>query len=112
MTRTTAELREIVAEKLRVKAVDLDLSAEDAAKIDRHIGETTDFLREAGLVWWADNAIPNAAVLPMTLIVSAWAATDFGKAGQGYEAGFIEGRGLLATLKPSADIQTVCAEYF
>lgn len=112
MARTTAELRDIVAEKLRIKAVDLDLSAENGAKIDRRIGEVTDFLREAGLIWWADNSIPNAAVLPFTLMITAWAALDFGKGGQGYEAGFIEGRSLLASLKPSADIATVQAEYF
>lgn len=112
MARTTAELREIVAEKLRVKSVDLDLSPENAAKIDRRIGEVTDFLREVGLIWWADNAIPNAAVLPFTLMVAAWGAADFGKANQGYEDGFEPGRLLLASLKPSAEISVVQAEYF
>jgi len=112
MTKTTAELRESVAKKLRIKSVDMDLDADTAATIDARIQDVSDYLREAGLVWWEDNAIPNAAMMPMTLMVAAWACADVGKAGQSYESGFSDGKTQLASIKPSAVTETVRAEYF
>jgi len=112
MTKTTAELRVKVAKKLGIKAPDMELSSEDAATIDDRIEEVTDFLREAGVVWWVDNSIPDAAVMPMVLMVSAWACGDFGKAGQGFESGFADGKTQLASIKPSAVIETVQVDYY
>lgn len=111
MSKTTAELRESVAEHLRISTADLTLSAEDADLIDRRIQAVTDYLRELGVAWWVDNAIPDAALMPMTLCVSAWACVPFGKAGQGYEAGFPDGKTQLASIKPSSVNNTVQAEY-
>lgn len=112
MSVTTIELRERVAKELRVKRADMDLDEADAAEIDARIGEVTDYLRELGLIWWADNAIPNPAVMPMVLMVSAWAARGVGKAGQGYEEGFMGGKSQLAALKPSAYISNSYVEFF
>lgn len=109
---TTVQLRERVAEHIRIAASDLDLSSEDAAKIDRAIQEATDFLRELGLIWWVDNAIPAAAVMPMTLIVSALAGPRFGKIKSGYEEGFLGGRAMLTQLKPSAYTARINPDYF
>lgn len=111
-TITTVELRERVAEKTRIAGVDVELDAERAAIIDRHIGDCTAELRERGLVWWADDAIPRECAKAMTFIVSASCAVDCGKAGQGYESLDLEGRTILATLKPSASRATVRAHYF
>lgn len=112
MSATTAELRVRVAEKLRVKSVDMELDAETAAKIDNFIQEVTDHLRELGLVWWADGAIPEACVLPMILMVSAWGCADLGKAGQGYEQGFEGGLIRLSAIRPSVVNNTVAVDYF
>ena len=112
MTITSSDLRQRVAENLRVKAVDRDLADEDAEKIDNAITDAFAELREHGLMWWTTAAIPNACVFALTLIVSAQACAKFGKAGQGYEAGDNDGRARLAALKPSAAIETVRAEYF
>lgn len=112
MALTTAELRERVAEHLRIKAADLELSGANAARIDRRIEEVTEYLRELGLAWWADGAVPVAASMPMILMVAAWSASSVGKAGQGYEDGFIGGKAQLAAIKPSAVIETLEADYF
>lgn len=111
-TITTVELRERVAEKIRIAAVDVELDSERAAIIDRHIGDVTAELRENALCWWPDNAIPRACAQAMTFIVAASCAADCGKAGQGYESLDVEGRVKLASLKPSARHETVRASYF
>lgn len=105
MTATTAELRESVAGKIKILRADMPLDAADAATIDRKIGEVTNYYRERGVVWWVDNAIPNAAVLPMTMLVAAWTADDFGKVADPLWAP--NGLALLASIKPSAAIETV-----
>lgn len=112
MTLLNSQLRQRVAENLRVKAVDRDLADEDAEKIDNAIDDAFAELREQGLLWWADDQIPQACVFALTLIVSAQACARFGKIGQGYEGGDTDGRARLAALKPSAVIDTVRAEYF
>lgn len=112
MAITTATLRESVAEHLRIKSADMDLEAEDAAKIDRYIQMVTDAERQKGLIWWVDNAIPEEARMAMVLMVSSLCAASYGKAGQGYEPGYQDGKIILASLKPSAVIETVPADYF
>jgi len=110
MTTTTAELREKVARKLTISSSDMALEAEDTDRIDDRIGEVTSHLRERGLAWWIDNAIPDAAVLPMVMIVAYWAADDFGKtAGPTWAR---DGEALLASIKPSGVIETVKMEAF
>ena len=112
MTTTTAELRNKVAINLRIKGADVELDAERAAILDDIIGEVSADYREKGLIWWADNAIPNACVNAMKLIVSGHACAAFGKAKQGYEDAVAAGKISLAELKPSAVIGTVCAEFY
>ena len=112
MTATTADLRESVAKKLRVKSTDMDLDDATASAIDDRIDEVTNYLRELGLIWWADDAIPDAALMPMTLMVAAWTCADFGKAGQGYEAGFADGKTQLSAIKPSAELAEITPDYF
>ncbi len=109
---TSVDLRNRVARKLRILAVDVELDAERAAIIDIHIGDVTAELREKSLCWWADDAIPQSCARAMTFLVCASAAADCGKAGQGYEGLDVEGRVLLASLKPSAAIAPVRADYF
>jgi hypothetical protein len=111
-TITKTQLRERVAEHLKVKAIDRPLSAEHASKIDDAIDDARAELRELGLCWWGANAIPQSCAFALKLIVSAQACIGVGKAGQGYESGDVDGRTRLAKLKPPADINPVRVDYF
>lgn len=112
MALTKAQLRERVAKHLKIKAIDVPLSAEHASEIDDAIDDSRAELKELGLCWWGSEAIPQSCVFALTLIIAAQACTQVGKAGQGYEAGDGDGRTRLAKLKPSTDISTVAADYF
>ncbi len=112
MAVTTAELRAAVAEHLRISGVDVTLDSERAAIIDGKIDDVSAMLRELGLIWWPDDAIPAPCKLAMTLIVAAFAAAPCGKAGQDYEKGDPGGRAMLAMLRPAAGIDTQRASYF
>lgn len=111
-TITKVTLRERVARHLRVKARDIELDAGVAEDIDDAIDDAREELKELGLCWWAENAIPQSCVFAMKLIVAAQYCMSGGKPGQGYEPGDSDGRVRLAKLKPSADITTVAADYF
>lgn len=112
MSLTSVQLRQRVAEELRVYSPDQELSADVASRIDDSITDTTAELRERGLCWWSADAIPNSVAHAMTLIVAARACTKFGKKDQGYESGDEDGRSKLSTLKGSVDIATGTADYF
>lgn len=111
-TITKVTLRERVAKHLRVKARDMELDAGVAADIDEVIDDVREQLKEKGLCWWPENAIPQSAVNALKIIISAYAAGQVGKGGQGYEASLTEGLTQLAELKPPVDVITVQAEYF
>lgn len=111
MTKTNEELRDEVAEYLRVKGADYELSDSRADQIDRGIAAAFAELRELGLCWWPDDTIPDACLFPLKLIIAAQLCTPFGKAGQGYEAGDEGGRTRLSKLKPPADIPSIQGEY-
>lgn len=111
-TITAVQLRERVAEHLKIKAADIELSAESAAKIDRAIDDARAELKELGLCWWPADAVPQSCVFAVKLIVAAQACIGVGKANQAYESGDSDGRTRLARLKPQADIITVTADYF
>lgn len=111
-TITNIQLRDRVAEYIKVKAVDVELDDESAAKIDQGIEDALAELLERGLVWWADNAIPKSCAFSMTIIVAAQVCAKFGKSEQGYEGGDSEGRARLVGLKQSTTLETVQADYF
>lgn len=109
---TKAQLRQRVAEELKVYSPDQELSADVAARIDTSIDDTRAFLQEKRLCWWGANAIPQAVAIPLTWVVAAFACTKFGKAGQGYEAGDARGRADLALLKTPSDVPQATPDYF
>lgn len=112
MALTKVQLRERVAEHLKVKAPDIELDAATALRIDNAIDDARAELKERGLCWWGAEAIPQSCAFALTLIVSAQACTKVGKSGQGYESGDVDGRIRLASLRTSADISTVATDYF
>jgi hypothetical protein len=108
MTKTTAELRESVARKIKILRNDMPLDSADAVTIDDCIEEVTDYYRERGVIWWADNAIPDACMLPMALMVASWAAEDFGK--EVNPSWAQNGLVLLQAIKNSSTIDEVLVE--
>jgi len=111
-TITAVQLRQRVAEELKVSSPDTELDAATASRIDTSISDVRAYLQEKALCWWGANAIPQSVAQAVTWVVAARACTKFGKVGQGYEAGDERGRIELASLKPSADIPTVAGQYF
>jgi hypothetical protein len=112
MALTNAELRERIADHLRISAVDRALSAERAQKIDNAIEDCFATLREKKLLWWADNAIPQSCVNALKMYVAAHACASVGKAGQGYEGGEDFALKELSALKTTGTTETVRADYF
>lgn len=111
-TITKVELRQRVAEELKVYSPDQELSADAAARIDTSIDDARALLIEERLCWWVENAIPQQCAIPLTWVVAAYACTKLGKAGQGYEAGEERGKARLAKLKTPTDITTLAVDYF
>jgi len=112
MTATTATLRDLVAEDLGLKAVDEELSDELSARIEARINHWMAHYRELGLFWWADNAIPNACVGGLTMVMAALVCGSVRKAGQGHEAKLEPGLAMIAALKPYAQIDTLRTHYY
>ena len=110
MTITAVQLRQRVAEELKLYSPDQELSADVASRIDTSITDTRSFLQEKGLCWWASDTIPNSVVQAHVWIVAARSCAKFGRAGQGYESGDDRGRAELAGLKPSVDRHNVASE--
>lgn len=109
---TKTQLRQRIAEHLRVYSPDVELSADLASRIDTSIDDARAELMELGLCWWGEDAIPQSVALPMTLIVSAQACIKVGKMGQGYESGDGDGRTRLSRLKGTMDIGTMSTDFF
>lgn len=112
MSLTNAQLRERIADHLRISAVDRVLSSERAAKVDNAITDAFAELRELKLLWWATDAIPEACANALKHYISAHACASVGKGGQGYEAGHDIGLAMLSRLKTTGTQETVTAEYF
>lgn len=111
-TIQTAELRARVAKHLNIAGYDRELDAERAAEIDEKIGDVTALLREQEIAWWPDDLIPLQCALPLTIIVSAYAAPSVGKAGQGYEGALDGGLMQLLALKETAQNAAIEIDYF
>jgi len=112
MALTKTQLRNRIADHLRISAVDRELSAERAQKIDDAIDDCFATLREKKLKWWADDAIPQSCANALKIYVSAFACNSVGKAGQGYESGEDFGLKELSALKTTGTNETVRPDYF
>lgn len=111
-TITKVQLRQRVAEELKVYSPEQELSADAAARIDTSIDDTRALLVEDRLCWWGADAIPQQCAIPLTWIVAAFACTKFGKAGQGYEAGEERGMRRLTKLKTPTAVSTLQPDPF
>lgn len=112
MPFTHAQLRDRVAEDLGLKATDQELSDDIAQKIEERIATVTAMYREQGLFWWPTDAIPDAVVEGLSLVMCAWACAGVRKANQGHEEKLTPGLAMIAALKPAATLDTLRTEYF
>lgn len=112
MTTLNATLRQVTAEYLTLASADTPIADEDAVKIDAAMAFMLAELREDGLCWWSDDAIPDACVVALKRILAAQLFTDYGKDAAVYGGGEMDGRERLSKLVPSTIIETVVAEYF
>jgi hypothetical protein len=109
---TKADLRRLVLVNLKVLDETENPSAEQASLLDLHIAAARGELFEKGLVWWDDEAIPDAVLIPYRAYIAGRCCTDFGRDGKGYEALGAAGRVALAGLKSSDQREEQRAEYF
>lgn len=112
MTYTTIQLRNRVAEDLGLKATDQELADDEAQKIEERIATVTAMYREQGLIWWPDNAIPDAAVDGLTLVMSAWTCAGVRKQGQGHEEKLTPGLAMISAVKAVQTVDALRTEYY
>jgi hypothetical protein len=105
MTRTEA-IRQALEVLTVIDAVQSP-SAEDSDTMGRYLDQETARLREAGLVWWSADAIPDSVAGAFCRLAAEKAGPTFGKA---FSAGTAQGE--IAAVKPSAARPPVKAMYY
>ena len=79
MTITNSQLYTLVAEELGLVSGNESLSADDSDKIERRAQKVRAWLIEEGLVYFLDDAIPDAAALPYAQIIAGQCAEMYGR---------------------------------
>lgn len=115
MTQTNTQLYTLVGEELGIIDGNEPLSADDADRIARKAAPTRAWLIEDGKCYWADNAIPDAAVLPLAMIIAERVAGQFGR-GAGSSFPYTDGptgyRLLCEHVSKRSAQEPVTSEYF
>ena len=78
-TITNTELYTLVGEELGIVDGNEALSADDADRISRRASKVRAWLIEEGKCYWADDAIPEAAALPLAMIIAGRVAPQYGR---------------------------------
>jgi len=112
MSKTNAELRDRVAEDLGVKGQDIELSDEQAQKLEGRISSTWAHFTEKGLFWWPDGTIPDSVFDGLAKVMCARACASVRKQGQGFESLEMPGLAEIAAVKPPALIETLKTLYY
>ena len=79
MTTTNVELYQLVAEELGIIGAGESLSADISDMISRRASKVRNWLIEESLVYWIDDAIPDAAALPYAQVIAGQCAEAFGR---------------------------------
>lgn len=79
MSITNTELYTLVGEELGIVDGNEALSADDTDRISRRAAKVRAWLIEEGKCYWADDAIPEAAALPLAQIIAGRVAPQFGR---------------------------------
>lgn len=109
--KTKADLRKMMLTHLTVIDPTENPDAEQALTADLWIDTARAFLSELGLVWWDEDAIPDAVALPLSRYCASLSPSSFGRAGKGFETYEAPSRQMLATLKSSPQRETIRSEY-
>lgn len=68
------DIRQRVAEKLKIRAVGQGIRPQDAEVIDNALGDVLAVLAQDNVVEWTVNTVPRYAAIPITLAVAAASA--------------------------------------
>lgn len=79
MAITNTDLFVLVAEELGLVGNGQALSADDRDRIERRAVKVRAWLVEEGLCYWLDDAIPDAAALPLSKIIAGQCAEIYGR---------------------------------
>lgn len=79
MSVTNTDLYQLVAEELAIIGAGESLSADMSDMISRRAEKVRAWLIEESLVYWIDDAIPDAAALPYAQVVAGQCAEAFGR---------------------------------
>ena len=79
MTTTNTELYTLVAEELALISNGETLDANTSDMIARRATKVRAWLIEESLVYWLDDAIPDAAALPYAQVIAGQCAEAFGR---------------------------------
>lgn len=79
MTVTNTEMYQLVAEELGIIGAGESLSADVSDMISRRAAKVRSWLIEEGIVYFVDDAIPDAAALPYAQVVAGQCAEAFGR---------------------------------
>lgn len=115
MSTTNVQLYTLVGEELGIVQGNESLSADDTDKISRRASRVRSWLIDEGLCYWVDDSIPDAAALPLAMIVASQCAEVFGR-GVGAENPYPNGATGLQLLKEHvsqrSQKEAVTSEYF
>lgn len=115
MTITNTDLYTLVAEELGLISGNESLSADDTDKISRRAAKVRAWLTEEAMVYWIDDAIPDAAALPYAQIVAGQCAEMYGRGPNSsapYLLGDIGFRALERHVSQRSAREPVQANYF
>lgn len=112
MTYTVAQLRNRVAEDLGIKAVDQELSDEQAQKIEERYTSTHAYFTEKGLFWWPLATIPDAVFEGLVFVMMARCCAGVRKLGQGHEEREQPGLAMIAACKAQGTTDTLRTLYY
>lgn len=115
MTTTNTDLYKLAAEELGIVGAGEALSADLSDVISRRASRVRSWLIEEGLIYWLDDAIPDAAALPYAQVIAGQCAEAFGR-GPNSETPYLLGetgyRLLERHVSQRSEKEPVSAEYF
>lgn len=115
MTTTNTDLYTLVAEELGLIGDGQSLSADDSDRISRRASRVRSWLIEQKLAYWVDNAIPDAASLPLAQIIAGQCAEIYGRGPQSsnpYALGEVGYRLLEQHVSQQSAKEPTKADYF
>lgn len=108
---TKADLRRMVLAHLTVIDATETPDAERAALANLWIDAGVGLLSEKGLVWWDEDDIPAAVLVPLVRYIASLSPSSFGRGGKGYEAYEGPSRVQIAALKSGETREVVPTDY-